>query len=35
MQCPRTHTELSQVNVGGINIDYSTHCGGVFFDHNE
>ncbi|MCL1125954.1 TFIIB-type zinc ribbon-containing protein [Shewanella surugensis] len=35
MQCPRTKTLLSRVKVGGISIDYSTRCGGVFFDHHE
>ncbi|WP_299005980.1 zf-TFIIB domain-containing protein [uncultured Shewanella sp.] len=34
MLCPRTHTAMSRVKVGGIRIDYSTHCGGVFFDNN-
>lgn len=35
MKCPRTGTELKTVRVGGISVDVSERCGGVFFDDNE
>ena len=35
MLCPRTGTPLKAVKVGGITVDISTACGGVFFDHLE
>jgi Zn-finger nucleic acid-binding protein len=35
MKCPRTGTEMKAVKVGGIEVDISEECGGVFFDHYE
>ncbi|MCL1125437.1 TFIIB-type zinc ribbon-containing protein [Shewanella surugensis] len=35
MPCPRTGVPLKAVNVGGITVDISETCGGVFFDHLE
>lgn len=35
MQCPRTGKPLKAVKVGGITVDISEACGGVFFDHLE
>jgi len=35
MKCPRTHTNLKQVNIQGITIDLSEACGGVWFDNYE
>lgn len=35
MLCPRTGTPLTQVRVGGIEVDISEACGGVFFDQRE
>ena len=35
MKCPRTGSQLKKVKVGGITVDVSTECGGVFFDHLE
>ena len=35
MKCPRTGTDLTLVKVGGIAVDISEACGGVFFDNHE
>ncbi|WP_299495440.1 zf-TFIIB domain-containing protein [uncultured Shewanella sp.] len=35
MRCPRTGSTLKPVQVGGITVDISLTCGGVFFDHLE
>ena len=35
MKCPRTGSELKRIKVGGIIVDVSTKCGGVFFDNFE
>ncbi|WP_019614617.1 zf-TFIIB domain-containing protein [Psychromonas ossibalaenae] len=35
MKCPRTGVDLKPVNIGGITVDISEKCGGVFFDHDE
>ena len=35
MKCPRTNTNLKSVKVGGITVDISEACGGVFFDNYE
>ncbi len=35
MKCPRTNTDLTPVKVGGITVDISEACGGVFFDNHE
>jgi uncharacterized protein len=35
MKCPRTGSALRRVKVGGITVDVSTECGGVFFDNSE
>lgn len=35
MKCPRTGSRLKPVKVGGITVDVSEACGGVFFDSFE
>ena len=35
MKCPRTGSNLKAVKVGGITVDISESCGGVFFDNYE
>ena len=35
MKCPRTGGSLKRVKVGGIEVDISEQCGGVFFDNLE
>lgn len=35
MKCPRTGTDLKPIKVGGIEVDISEACGGVFFDNQE
>jgi Zn-finger nucleic acid-binding protein len=35
VRCPRTGTLLTPVKVGGIEVDVSEECGGVFFDAQE
>ena len=35
MKCPRTGTDLKAIKVGGITVDISEECGGVFFDCHE
>jgi Zn-finger nucleic acid-binding protein len=35
MKCPRTGKELKPVTIGGIEIDLSMGCGGVWFDQLE
>jgi len=35
MQCPRTGTELTEIELSGVKIDISEACGGVWFDNFE
>ena len=35
MKCPRTGSQLKKVKVGGITVNVSEECGGVFFDNLE
>jgi Zn-finger nucleic acid-binding protein len=35
MKCPRTGFALKAIKVGGVTVDISEECGGVFFDSNE
>ena len=35
MKCPRTGSNLKAIRVGGITVDISEQCGGVFFDRDE
>ena len=35
MKCPRTGSNLKPLSVGGIEVDVSELCGGVFFDNLE
>lgn len=35
MKCPRTGTELKEIEVHGIKVDISEACGGVWFDNFE
>ena len=35
MKCPRTGTELKEVEIEGIKVDISEACGGVWFDNFE
>jgi len=35
MKCPRTGSQLKTIKVGGIAVDVSEECGGVFFDNLE
>ncbi|TKB44124.1 zf-TFIIB domain-containing protein [Thalassotalea mangrovi] len=35
MRCPRTGTKLKTIKVGGISLEVSESCGGVFFDNTE
>ena len=35
MKCPRTGSYLTSVKVGGIAVQISEKCGGVFFDNLE
>lgn len=35
MKCPRTGTELKEVEIGGVKVDISEACGGVWFDNFE
>jgi len=35
MDCPRTGKPLKAVKVGGIEVDISEGCGGVWFDNHE
>ena len=34
-KCPRTNTSLREIDLGGITVDFSDACGGVFFDNFE
>lgn len=35
MKCPRTGTDLQEIEVGGIKVDLSEACGGVWLDNYE
>lgn len=35
MKCPRTGTDLKEVEIDGIKVDLSEACGGVWFDNFE
>lgn len=35
LKCPRTGTALTKIKVGGISVEFSKACGGVFFDNSE
>ena len=35
MKCPRTGSQLKTVKVGGIAVEVSLECGGIFFDNLE
>jgi Zn-finger nucleic acid-binding protein len=35
MKCPRTGGDLTTIKVGGISVEVSNECGGVFFDNFE
>jgi len=35
MKCPRTGTEMKQIEIGGVKVDYSEACGGVWLDNYE
>ena len=35
MKCPRTGTQLKEVEIGGIKVDISEACGGVWLDNFE
>lgn len=35
MKCPRTGTEMKEIEIGGIKVDISEACGGVWFDNFE
>ena len=35
MKCPRTGTPLKEVEIGGVKVDISEGCGGVWFDSFE
>lgn len=35
MKCPRTGSQLKTIKVGGIAVNISEQCGGVFFDNLE
>ncbi len=35
MRCPRTGSELKSIDIGGVSVDVSRECGGVFFDSCE
>ncbi len=35
MKCPRTGTDLQPLRIGGIEVDVSEHCAGVWFDRFE
>ena len=35
MKCPRTSADLKAIRVGGVTVDISEACGGVFFDCDE
>jgi Zn-finger nucleic acid-binding protein len=35
MKCPRTGTPLKEVEIGGVKVDLSEGCGGVWFDSRE
>ena len=35
MKCPRTGTDLKEVEIDGVKIDISESCGGVWFDNFE
>lgn len=35
MKCPRTGSELKVIKVAGVELDFSTQCGGVWFDQAE
>lgn len=35
MNCPRTGKPMEEVEIGGVKVDISTGCGGVFFDNFE
>ena len=35
MKCPRTGTELKEIEVGGVKVDISEACGGVWFNNFE
>ena len=35
MKCPRTGTDLKPLRIGGIEVDVSEHCAGVWFDRFE
>ena len=35
MKCPRTGTDLKEIEIDGVKIDISESCGGVWFDNFE
>lgn len=35
MKCPRTGDDLKEIEVGGVKVDISESCGGVWFDNFE
>lgn len=35
MKCPRTGVDMEEVTVGGVKVDISPGCGGVWFDNFE
>ena len=35
MKCPRTGTDLTEIEIDGVKIDISESCGGVWFDNFE
>ena len=35
MKCPRTGTALKPLRIGGVEVDVSEHCAGVWFDRFE
>lgn len=35
MKCPRTGSQLKKIKVGGITVEVSEECGGIFFDNLE
>ncbi|MGE0268768.1 MAG: zf-TFIIB domain-containing protein [Candidatus Omnitrophota bacterium] len=35
MLCPRTGKSMKEIELGGVKVDVSTGCGGVWFDHFE
>ena len=35
MNCPRTGKPMEEIEIGGVKVDVSTGCGGIFFDNFE